>query len=264
MKNVASILSLCAMSVLCLSIIGGCKSDSGPTDSGSGTNTYPTVAPDWRGTTTLTNGTKHDMVASFIQNLDKLQGYCLWMSSGSALSVENYEGSITTSRKITATGTGVDGQQGAWPLLSWNATLSNGGDTISGSVTLSNASPFGTFVLVKKIASGTYSTVAKNWAGRMTYLTTWNMTANFKQSHDILVGRWIVTVGSSVATEYFHGELKPNRQIDLKVYYSETFPLLSGWIPTVSASATLSANADTISGTWRDAKSTGSVVLVKQ
>lgn len=72
-RGIDYILGSCFFFLILLFISDGCKSDSGPT---SVTNTYPTVAPNWRGSATLTPGTAYSLTAAIGQSLDKVGGVC--------------------------------------------------------------------------------------------------------------------------------------------------------------------------------------------
>jgi hypothetical protein len=274
-RGIVCILSSCFFFLILLFISDGCKSDSGSTGPASVTNTYPTVAPNWRGSATLTPGTAYSLTAAIGQNLEKVGGVCFWTTAGGAQAAEQYDGTITTSGQITLRGIKFYNNPGSeWRLDTLNASISADGGTISGGFTsrLSGGAS-GTFVLAKQ--SATFPSVSATWAGiaviPLVQGGTVNLTGNFVQAMDLLGGSLSFNFSETgFAKEYFTGSITTNRQIALK---SASFELSASytasgntWYTGSIYNGTMSSRGDTIDCSWTNPNGTipGSIWLVKQ
>lgn len=282
-RGIDCILGSCFFFLILLFISDGCKSDSGPTGTTPVTTTYPTVAPNWRGSATLTSGTAYGLTAAIGQNLEKVGGVCFWTTAGGAQAVEQYDGTITTSGQITLRGIKFYNNPGSdeWRLDTLNASISADGGTISGGFTsrLSGGAP-GTFVLAKQ--SGTFPSVSPTWAGtalQYRFLEanqTWypweftHLTGNFVQAMDLLGGSLSFGDQTSGVQEYFTGSITANRQIALKTTssYVSTSWTNGAWIAGSIYNGTMSGRGDTISCSWTDSRGAiappGNMYLLKQ
>jgi hypothetical protein len=252
------ILGSCFFFLILLFISDGCKSDGGPT---SVTNTYPTVAPNWRGSATLTSGTAYSLTAAIGQNLDKVGGVCFWTTAGGAQAAEQYDGTITTSGQITLRGIKFYNNPGSeWRLDTLNASISVDGSTISGGFTSRvSGGASGTFVLAKQ--SATFPSVSPTWAG-MAYLPppglmTMDLTGNFVQAMDLLGGSlsFSYSLNKDLIKEYFTGSITTNRQIVLKpTSYELSAAYIAGygntWFTGSIYNGTMSSRGDTIDCSW--------------
>jgi len=280
-RGIDYILGSCFFFLILLFISDGCKSDSGPT---SVTNTYPTVAPNWRGSATLTTGTAYSLTAAIGQNLDKVSGVCFWTTAGGAQAAEQYDGTITTSGQITLRGIKFYNNPGSeWRLDTLNASISADGGTISGGFTSRvSGGASGTFVLAKQ--SATFPSVSPTWAGtalQYRFLEanqSWypwafaHLTGNFVQAMDLLGGSLTFGDQTTFVKEYFTGSITANRQIALKSTSADVSLSWSTnygqWYTGSIYNGTMSSRGDTISCSWTDSRSAspppGNIFLVKQ
>ena len=264
----------CFLFFVLLFISDGCKSDSGPT---SVTNTYPTVAPNWRGSATLTSGTAYSLTAAIGQNLDKVGGVCFWTTAGGAQAAEQYDGRITASGQITLLGMKFYNNPGSeWRLDTLNASISVDGGTISGAFTSRvSGGASGTFVLAKQ--SATFPSVSPTWAGiaglPVAGGTGVNLTGNFVQAMDLLGGSMSfnsIVNKTTFVKEYFTGSITTNRQIALKgtsFEMSASYTASGGtWVTGNIYNGTMSGGGDTISCSFTSPIGTGpgDIWLLKQ
>jgi hypothetical protein len=244
----------------------GCGKDSSTDPATPATPTYPTITPNWKGSAREASGSTYSLVASLGQTDDKLNGFCVWQNTvGTNACVKYYNGTVTSAKRVSLQGYKCAGST-EWQLDAWNANLSAGGDTISGTfASLAGGGASGTFVLVKKTATESYPAVATSWKGtvRQQGLTgSWSPTVNIVQAQEVLVTTWTYAMSSVTLTVYNTGSITSKREIRLQDNFNE--PALAGWT-LMTTTATLSATGDTISGTWVDnARNTGTVVLLKQ
>jgi len=259
-RGIDCILGSCFFFLILLFISDGCKSDSGPTDTTPVTTTYPTVAPNWRGSATLTSGTAYSLTAAIGQNLEKVGGVCFWTTAGGAQAAEQYDGRITTSGQITLLGIKFYNNPGSeWRLDTLNASISVDGGTISGGFTSRvSGGPSGTFVLAKQ--SATFPSVSPTWAG-MAYLPppglmTMDLTGDFVQAMDLVGGSLSFSYNKTVMIkEYFTGSITTNRQIVLKpTSYETSAAYIAGWGNTWFTGSiyngTVCSRGDTIDCSW--------------
>ena len=283
-RGTGHILGSCFFFLILLFIIDGCKSDTGSTGPASVTNTYPTVAPNWRGSATLTPGTAYSLTTAISQNSDKVGGVCFWTTAGGAQAAEQYDGTITTSGQITLRGIRFYNSPGSdWRLDTLNATISADGSTISGGFTsrVSGGSS-GTFVLAKQ--SVTFPSVSLTWSGtavQYRFLQAnqswypWQftlLTGNLVQAMDLLGGSLTFGDQASGVQEYFTGSITANRQIALKCTSSDvstSYRTNNGdWITGSVYNGTMSGGGDSISCSWTDSRGasapTGNMYLLKK
>jgi hypothetical protein len=114
----------------------------------------------------------------------------------------------------------------------------------------------------------TYPTVAQNWQGKDLNAQGQlreNIAATFTQTADTLKGSWVWTVGTYMFTEQLTGNITTKREIALRgtsfggaISTSSPRQHLGAYI------AALSAQGDSISGSWTESSGSGTFILIKQ
>jgi hypothetical protein len=114
----------------------------------------------------------------------------------------------------------------------------------------------------------TYPSVAQNWQGKD--LGTQgqfreNIAATFAQTADTLKGSWVWTVGIYTFTEQLTGNITTKREIALHgTSFSGTMSTSSPRRHLGTYIAALSAQGDSISGSWTESSGSGTFILGKQ
>jgi hypothetical protein len=149
MKNVALSSCVCFLSIVLMSLIGGCKSDdSGPT--GPAIPDYPYLTQTWKGTATYGTTTTYLLTASILASQDTCWGNWSWTTSGTNFVKEYFAGKITRDRDISWTATSFEPSSAIWYLTAtFTGKVSVHNDTISGRA-VDTHNNVGTIVLAKQ------------------------------------------------------------------------------------------------------------------